>query len=356
MNRKKNQAKKKEIKSFSINKKELFRPKKETEVKKEKSLNKNKKVTFLADKKNNIGKKYTKTEKNSINTKHKANKSTQKEKTNNKNNKMNNIKTKEKQSQTRNKDKLENKKLNTTKDKNNKSKDAQNKTKKVSSPKKKNLTIKVSSPISNKSKNASTEKLIAEDKLSAVLVHKSKETLSTNMETITTEKEKIDEDMQELKNTIKTIFTPIPSLIRKSSKNVSGLQPNIKDVEKAIKLRRQQYNEYLKMLNKPKPKPKPKPKVYDLNSVIFIQKVFRAYHITDVNQNITRLKINSCVTELLCLILHHVFNHARRRITFYMFKNYYHDPFTNIFTEVNFTDKLTMKLSDTYYNFNDFFK
>ena len=108
-------------------------------------------------------------------------------------------------------------------------------------------------------------------------------------------------------------------------------------------------------MHKPKPKPKPKPKVYDLDNVIFIQKMYKGFQIKDVNQTVTRLKINLCVTELLCLILNNVFKHARKRITFYMFKTYYHDPFTHIFTEVNFTDKLAMKLSDTYYNFNNFY-
>ena len=126
-------------------------------------------------------------------------------------------------------------------------------------------------------------------------------------------------------------------------------------MEKAIKLRRQEYNEYLKQLNKPKPKPKPKPKVYNLNDVIFIQKMYKGYHVNEVNHTITRLRINLCVTELVCLILNNIFKHARKRITFYMFKTYYHDPFTNIFKEVNFSDKLAMKLSDSYYNFNNFF-
>ena len=84
--------------------------------------------------------------------------------------------------------------------------------------------------------------------------------------------------------------------------------------------------------------------------------MFKSYHVKDVDQTVTRLKINLCVTELFCLIFSRVFRHARRRITFYIFKNYYHDPFTHIFTEVDFSDKLAMKLSDKYYNFNNFFK
>ena len=226
---------------------------------------------------------------------------------------------------------------------------------KVLSPNK-NLILKIANPSQKSSKHTSTEKLLIVDKFCHTLVNKSKETLSTNLDTISIEKDKNKETLEEVKNTIKAIFTPIPSLMKKNSKVINSQEPNLKEVEKAIQLRRQQYNEYLKSLKKPKPKPKPKPKIYDLNNVIFIQKMFKAYKVKDINQIVTRLKINLCVTELFCLIFNHIFKHARRRITFYMFKNYYHDPFTHIFNEVDFTDKLAMKLSDTYYNFNNFFR
>ena len=219
----------------------------------------------------------------------------------------------------------------------------------------KNIIVKVTNPSQKSSKHTNPEKLLIVDKFCHTLVHKSKETLSTNLDTISTEKNKNEENLEEVKNAMKAVFTPIPSLMKKNSKAINQ-EPNLKDVEKAIQLRRQQYNEYLKSLKKPKHKPKPKPKVYDLDNVIFIQKMFKAYEVKDVNQTVTRLKINLCVTELFCLIFNHVFKHARRRITFYMFKNYYHDPFTNIFNEVDFSDKLAMKLSDTYYNFNNFFR
>ena len=224
------------------------------------------------------------------------------------------------------------------------------------SPKKNHHVINITTnPSPKRSKNTSTEKLILIDNLTHNVV-KIKETISTYVDTISTEKDKTEENIEETANIMKAVFTPIPTLAEKSSKNVKGRKPNLKDVEKAIKLRRQQYNEYLKSLNKQKPRPKPKPKVYDINEVIFIQKMFKSYHVKDVDQTVTRLKINLCVTELFCLIFSRVFRHARRRITFYIFKNYYHDPFTHIFTEVDFSDKLAMKLSDKYYNFNNFFK
>ena len=107
-------------------------------------------------------------------------------------------------------------------------------------------------------------------------------------------------------------------------------------------------------MNKPKPKPKPKPKVYDINKVQEIQRMYRGFRTRNVIQIISRLKINLCVTELNCLILNEVFKHACIRIGFYILKLYYHDPFTHIENEVDFTDRLSMKLSDKYYNFNNF--
>ena len=222
------------------------------------------------------------------------------------------------------------------------------------SPNKKNLKVTINLPSPKKPKNASTEKIHFIDKIPTI-VNKSKDTLTTKGDTLSPEKEKDKlEESDVYNNKVKTKFTPIPALIRKESKLIAGQAPNTKEIEKIINIRRQQYNEYLKSLHKPKPKPKPKPKVYDENSVIFIQKIFRRYRLRKIHFIITRLRINQCVTETLCLIFNNVFKHARRRITFYMLKTYYHDPFTKICNEVGFTDKIDMKLSDKYYNINNF--
>ena len=82
--------------------------------------------------------------------------------------------------------------------------------------------------------------------------------------------------------------------------------------------------------------------------------MYKGFQTRTVNQIINRLKVNSCVTELMCLILNEVLIHAGKRISFCTIKLYYHDPFSNIGEEVDFTDKLDMKLSDKYYNFNNF--
>ena len=167
------------------------------------------------------------------------------------------------------------------------------------------------------------------------------------------------ETIKKKEHEIPSELTPIPIL--KNTKNGEQIDRNSKDVQKAIILRRLEYNDYIKNLNKPKPKkpkpkPKPKPKVYDNNKVNEIQKMYRGFQIRKVNQIINRLKVNLCVTELTCLIFKEVFIHARRRITFNILKLYYHEPFSNIDDEVNFNDKLSMKLSDIYYNFNNFTK
>ena len=154
-----------------------------------------------------------------------------------------------------------------------------------------------------------------------------------------------------------TTLTPIPFLKKQSNGMI--VDSNSKDIQNAIVLRRLEYNNYIKSLNKKKPKPKPKPKkpkpkVYDNNKVNIIQKMYKGFQVRNINQIINRLKVNLCVTELTCLILKEVFIHARRRITFYLLKLYYHDPFTKIDNEVDFTDKIIMKLSDKYYNFNNY--
>jgi len=234
------------------------------------------------------------------------------------------------------------------------------------------------------SKNKSEPKMLLKKTIDSKKV---KETISTNLDTISTEKSK------KQKNTIspeknskqkildlnnnnndnntdgdnKITFARIPRLIRRQTRVHTGTTFNAKDVEKAIKLRRLQYNEYLKSLNKPKPKlilkqetisesesePEPEPIVYDSDKVNIIQKIFKGYHVKEVHQTVNRLRINSCLNELLCLISGKVYIHAKKRITFNLLKTYYHEPFIDICEEVGFKDKIAIKLSDRYYNFKN---
>ena len=152
-------------------------------------------------------------------------------------------------------------------------------------------------------------------------------------------------------------MTPIPQLEKKKDLNLADNKA--KDTQNVIALRRLEYNDYIKNLNKPKPKPKPKPKlpkpkVYDNKKVHEIQKIYKGFQTRNVNQIINRLKVNLCVTELYCLILKETFNHAAKRISFEILKLYYHEPFTKIANEMDFSDRIYMKLSDKYYNFNNF--
>jgi len=159
-------------------------------------------------------------------------------------------------------------------------------------------------------------------------------------------------------DTKKNLLTPIPMLQKKKGEQVDVLS---KDVQNAIMLRRQEYNDYIKSLNKPKvkkpkpikPKPKPKEKVYDENKVIYIQKIFKGFSTRNVNQVINRLKSNLCCVELFCLLLSDDFNLAAKRLSFNLIKLYYFDPFDKIDNEINFNDRISMKLSNKFYNFNE---
>ena len=167
-----------------------------------------------------------------------------------------------------------------------------------------------------------------------------------------------DDKIKRREKRLSTVLTPIPVKIGKKEGN--QIQINEKDIQNAIVLRRLEYNEYIKTLNKPKPKPQPKPKptprpkIYDINKVNRIQKVYKGFRNRDVNQIVNRLKVNLCANELFCLILNELFIHSKKRIIFSLLKLYYHEPFNSIYDEVNFTDRIYMKLSDRYYNFNNY--
>ena len=81
--------------------------------------------------------------------------------------------------------------------------------------------------------------------------------------------------------------------------------------------------------------------------------MYKGFQTRIVNQTINRLKVNLCVTELNCLILNEVYIHAKKRIAFSIIRLYYHEPFCKIDDEVNFSDRLSIKLSDKYYNLNN---
>jgi len=217
----------------------------------------------------------------------------------------------------------------------------------------------------NKFKNISSKlnQLSSDKPNNDLQLAKNKETISTNFNTMSTEKDynennfaryvelqnenEVDEDGQ----VFQPVFTSIPKFLRTNTKTIT----NSKELGKAVYRRRIEYDEYVKNMNKPKPKPKPKPKVYNLDMVIKIQKNFRGYLAKGVTQVVNRIKIKVCSVEVFCLLLCIVLRHARRRIIYLTLKTYYHTPFTEINNEVNFTDKIMMKLSDKYYNFNDLF-
>ena len=220
---------------------------------------------------------------------------------------------------------------------------------------------------------------------------KSKETISSYFETPSTEENTI-KDKKEKKNNIlakkKVTFkldnqpemtileryykkkkeseklllsdlTPIPIL--KNKKEGEYAYPDSKDLQNIKMLRRLEYNDYIKELNKPKPAkpkvkvtPKPRQKVYDNDKVNEIQRMYKGFQTRKVNQIINRLKISLCSLELFCLILSQVFDFAGKRNSFYLLKLYYFDPFSYISNEIDLTDKINIKLAGKYYNFNNF--
>lgn len=217
----------------------------------------------------------------------------------------------------------------------------------------------------NKFKNISSKlnQLSSDKPNNDLQLAKNKETISTNFNTMSTEKDYNENNFAryvELQNeneededgqVSQPVFTSIPQFLRTNTKTIT----NSKELGKAVYRRRIEYDEYVKNMNKPKPKPKPKPKVYNLDMVLKIQKNFRSYLAKGVIQVVNRIKIKVCSVEVFCLLLCIVLRHARRRIIYLTLKTYYHTPFTEINNEVNFTDKIMMKLSDKYYNFNDIF-
>ena len=80
--------------------------------------------------------------------------------------------------------------------------------------------------------------------------------------------------------------------------------------------------------------------------------MYKGFQARVVNQIINRKRVNLCVTECFCLLLYETTKHAVVRIAFELIKLFYHEPFCNIEEEVDFSDKLYMKLSDKYYNLN----
>lgn len=253
-------------------------------------------------------------------------------------------------------------------------------------------------------KDKSNLKIDTEKITSLQTLSKNNETISTNFNTTSTEKnlstlnkeenktqskldkkdistknDKNNEKKTELKNpeiinkidikpnddAKKNLLTPIPMLQKKKGDQVD-IQS--KDVQNAIMLRRQEYNDYIKSLNKPKPKvkkpkpikskpiepkPKLKEKVYDENKVKYIQKIFKGFSNRKVNQIINRLKSNLCCVESFCLLLSDDFNLAAKRLSFNLIKLYYFEPFNKIDNEINFNDRLNMKLPNKFYNFNE---
>ena len=182
-------------------------------------------------------------------------------------------------------------------------------------------------------------------------LNKQKHNKIINNETIDTKKR------EKISDAKLTVFTPIPLMKKNKGEQID---PNSKEIQNAIMLRRQEYNDYIKSLNKPKPKKikptlksKRKKNFFDESKVNIIQRMYKGFSTRIINQTLNRLKVNSCAIELFCLILSRNFTLARKRISFLLLKLYYLDPFNKIDNEVDFNDRLSIKLSNKYYTFEE---
>lgn len=236
----------------------------------------------------------------------------------------------------------------------------------------------------NSLSNILTKPIISPDQI-LLTGSKSKETLSTYVETLSTEEtiknepskkgnnllaknivllnnkkknnneqtvlQRYYQKKKESEKCILSELTPIPVLKNKHNENI---EIESKEMHNAKMLRRLEYNDYIKELNKPKQKMKPRPKVYNKEKVNRIQRIYKGFRTRDINQVINRLRINLCAVELFCLILSQIFDFASKRLSFYVIKLYYFDPFSLVANEVDFLDKINMRLADKYYSFNNF--
>ena len=148
------------------------------------------------------------------------------------------------------------------------------------------------------------------------------------------------------------------------NKNLDLFENAIKD---GIRLRRLQYNEYLKkreiLKKETKKKQIEKNKankikeikekinvLEEMNKIINIQKYFEGFKVRTINQSVNCLKARTCFCEVFCLLLVQIYNFYYKKLLFEKMKNEYHIPFSGISKETNFNDKMDFRLMSSYYN------
>lgn len=218
---------------------------------------------------------------------------------------------------------------------------------------------------------------------------RSKETSSTNLETVSSERNRKKElivrtfnnekefilERKEIKNKVKLKDVKSIDRIKQKNKEFTYLkerrnkfnnfnQASRRQSEKAIDIHKHlqkmrsiricQYNDYIKYVEKKRIEEKNKPKEYNENKVNRIQRVYRSFVIRRINQILNRKKINLCLIEVFCLLLNRAVNNYLKKEAFEIIKLYYHEPFCDIKEEMDFTDKINIKYNNRHYIFRSF--
>ena len=223
-------------------------------------------------------------------------------------------------------------------------------------------------------------------KLDSPSSDRSKETTSTNLETVSAEKNRKEElrvktinsekesffERKEIKNNAK--LKDVNTIDRSTQKKKEFIQPKesknklnnfnpvsrrqsekVVDIHKHILnmrlIRSFQYNDYIKHVEKKRIEEKNK---YIENKVIRIQRVYRGFVIRKINQILIRKKINTCLIEVFCLLLNRAVNNYLKREYFEIIKLYYHEPFCNIKEEMDIGDKINIRYNNGHYIFRSF--
>ena len=138
-------------------------------------------------------------------------------------------------------------------------------------------------------------------------------------------------------------------------KKIEGSEKIFEDIEKAKKshfyhnkkgiyMKKLFFNDYKNKKNKKRIKK------LDVKKVIEIQKIFKGFIVRNINSNIDRLKLRQCLVELFCLLLYGNCVKARIRYNFYLLKKYYITAKLYAGEELNFMDRIKLKLPICFYS------
>jgi hypothetical protein len=177
-------------------------------------------------------------------------------------------------------------------------------------------------------------------------------------------KSKIIKDIKKQNKGEKTL-TPIPKPKYKRKKaNKNDLKLFKEAVHTAIAIRRNEYNEYLYKRREREVKSaeiKRLYRKYPFKKVVRIQTNFKGFSVRQIRKDIEHLKFHECSIEVFLLMVLNNINRYYIRKTFNILKKVKKRKFnkkdknknknsSNIDDELDFNDKIKLKLPKTYYN------